>query len=79
MPEISIIQLGIVTVLTQQSIVIALLDDGAFSHNDDSVRRLHGGQAMGDQDAGGVFEDQVQCLLNLPFLLERPGVIHLPA
>jgi len=69
-PEIGIVQLGIVTILTQQPIVAPLLDDGAFSHDDDSVRRLHGGEAMGDQDAGGIFQDQIQCLLDLPFLLE---------
>jgi hypothetical protein len=68
--EIGIVQLGIVTILTQQPIVISLLDDGAFLHDDDSVRCLHGGQAMGDQDAGGIFQDQIQCLLDLPFLLE---------
>jgi len=79
MPEIGIVQLGIVIVLTQQPIVASLLDDGAFLHDDDSVRCFHGGQAMRDQDAGGVFQDQVQRLLTLPFLLERPGVIHLPA
>jgi hypothetical protein len=59
--------------------VISLFDDGAFLHDDDSVRGFHSGQAVGDQGAGCVFQDQVQRLLNLPFLLERPGVIHFPA
>jgi hypothetical protein len=78
-PEIGIVQLGIVAVLSQQPIVISLFDDGAFLHDDDPVRRLHSGQAMRDQDAGRIFQDQVQRLLDLPFLLERPGIIHLPA
>ena len=32
-------------------------------HHDDAVRRLDGGQTMRNQDAGGVFEDEIERLL----------------
>ena len=67
MPEICIVQLSVMPALGQQSIVTAFFDDGAFLHHDDPVRGFDRGQAMRDQDAGCVFQDEVQCLLDLPF------------
>jgi len=56
--------------------VITLLDDRTFLHDDDSVRGFHGGQAVRDHDAGCVFEDEVQCLLDLP-LGERVNSLYM--
>ena len=41
-------------------------NDLTFIDHNDPVCRLYCGQAMGDQDAGTIFEDQVQSLLDLP-------------
>ncbi len=67
MPEISVIQFGVMPALIQQSIVTALLNDRSFLHDNDTIRGFDRGQAMRDQNAGGVFENEIQRLLNLPF------------
>ena len=53
MPEIRVVQLGIMSALREQALVIPLLDNGARLHDHDPVRCLHRGQAVCDQDAGG--------------------------
>src|SRR5690606_23607252 len=45
-------QVGVAAAAGQQSIVGALLDDGAVLQHDDSVRIDNGGQSMGDHQAG---------------------------
>jgi hypothetical protein len=45
----------------------AFFNDRAFFHDHDSVCGFDGGQAMRDQDAGCVFQNEIQRLLDLPF------------
>ena len=64
--EIGVVEVGVVPFLGQETLVIPLFDDAAFLQHDDAVGCPDGGEAMGDQDAGGVFQDQIQGLLDLP-------------
>ena len=67
MTKVGVVQLSIMTVLLQQPVVTAFFDDGSLLHDYDAVRGFDGGKTMRDQNAGGILEDQIQCLLNLPF------------
>ena len=67
MPEIRVVERGVMSALGEQTFVVPLLDDRAFFHHHDAVGGFDGGQPVRDQDAGGMFQDQVQRLLDLPF------------
>ena len=66
MPEVGVVQRGVMPALCEQALVIPLLDDPALFHHDDAVRGFDRGETVRDQDAGRIFQDQVQRLLDLP-------------
>ena len=37
---------------SEQAVMTAFFDDGAFAHDDDSIRRFDGRKTMGNEDAG---------------------------
>jgi len=49
-PEIGVVQFGVVAALGHQVIVGAFFDDPTVIHDDDAVGILDGGQAVGDDD-----------------------------
>src|SRR5215475_14479487 len=53
--------------LFHQTVVVALFDDGAFLHHDDSIRIAHSRQPVSDDQGRPVFEDSIQVLLNGAF------------
>src|SRR6266545_7061332 len=53
--------------LCKQTIMIPFLNNPPFFHYDDAVRGFHSGKTMRDQNARRIFQDEIQCLLDLPF------------
>jgi hypothetical protein len=66
MPEIGIVERGIMTAFFEQTLIVAFLDNLPFFHNNDAIRGFDSREAMRDQVASRMFQDQVQCLLDLP-------------
>lgn len=67
MPEVGVVQFGIMPVLRHELVVAALLDDFAAPQHDDAVCRAHSAETMRDENRRGLREDQVKRFLNLRF------------
>jgi hypothetical protein len=63
-PEVGVVQVGVMPALRQQPIrswlPSSMMQVGPCFHHDDAVCGFDGGQAVGDQDAGRILQDQVQ-------------------
>jgi hypothetical protein len=57
MPEIGVVQFGVVAALGHQFVVLAFFDDPTVVHDDDAVGVLDRGQAVGDDDGRAVMAD----------------------
>ena len=59
MPEVSVVQFGVVAALLHERVVVALLDDAPLLQHNNAVSGAHGGEAVGDEDCRAVGHDQV--------------------
>ena len=55
--EIGVVEFGVVAALAEEGLVVAFFDDPAFLEDQDTVDGADGGEAVGDQDGGGAFQD----------------------
>ena len=65
MAEIGVVQLGIVTALAQQCIMVALLDDLALTQHNNAISVLDGRKTVCDDNRCSILKRDIQPFLNL--------------
>lgn len=71
--ELSLHQLRIEPVTSNQFLVRALFNEVAFVKHDDGVGILHGRESVGDHDLGHSWNDLLECLLHQSLILSVQG------